>query len=1858
MAHALLLSPATRFDSPDSSGGSLGASSLSPATPPPPSLDFLEDLHGLEHLDTPTRTAGGGPTHSTTKQGQAGLPSNPLPEWLTDELEHEWLSSPQPPPPKAEDHDTRAGHLLSFVVDDGDDDDASVGEHDAGHETGSGGEGSTTFLAPPPAAGTTRLDPSPEPPETPAPNRFPWQSQPRVPSALRHGFTAASSSPSTSVVSTPGHDATDAGGNDDGEEMHTRDMSIASALTESGDLLHHHLATEPREAADEADSSAQSSVVVNSVVDRGSAAAGRGDNDQLQAAVRALRGPNGGLFAATTEGETAQLEPKGLLGLFQPPSPPQQNATPLPKSTRPAPSLSDFTFSAPEPLPQTSWNQLDQQQQSPSSPDHETSQVSRVDFDATPVARSSAPQLATPKQGPTPVGILSSPTGGPAAVGKRERFLKRSLPPSHAEPPASPPPNAAVAHAMTASVTHESTQASVSASETTESSDEEEDHHHYVGAVPAGTSESTTTTDDDESSSDEDDDADELDKSIRSGGANGALLLAESKPGMGWSSDEDDHDGEFDDRQFNTSHSVARQQSTSLYEAPPRHALETTLPRGEDDGPTPHSPARIPLPATTAAGAGAARASTHPPPSPLKLFQPIYDTLTRSHLAALVDEIDTLGQPHREGGAVALLSDSQHRQQPGDVEPPMEHHETSDEGFLGEEGEKRSSKRIRLSPSSRTTLERIEEQPSDRGGIDREEQGEDEEDENDRSVLSTGAPISVSSRRRTSRSRKSPGPTTASARRPPLNRRRRDAYHETERIMDRIRRREDEAVEFPVYARPNRRNQILTPGRGGNLRMALQQQQQVHRSPSSRSSLRISGPQQPPLRTSSSSVSPPTLPLLAAAASASIRSALSASPAPPSPSLSHGLPSTLNEYRKGSLGRRQFARTPISSQTRPPRLAEDAECREVPSPTSTGPAPPPQTVQPTRNVSLTHLHPQSSTTQRLLASAGCSARDKGLVFDAQQGRWIRTRRSYGFEGSAGRTRGPVPGANAEEEEAEEEDPFRDFSEIQSGDRSTVSRAAILPAKEETALALNGLGITEGTPPLSTVKPAATSSTREAEPAQPSPRGGFESPPVEARPADERPEEPLLQLESEDSATWCRGDAEQMEQSARQEERSRSPSAGSAILDASAADESAVVESSMLNLYRRAHEVPSEDATDEGLTATSLAPNSDKASPAAPSQKNPVQPPRSALKNPRSQSEAARGTATPLASRVLAATGPPRSVSFSDGKTSGKIEGLGGRARSSTTPRQAAAQPEFMIGTNGGPGSLQFDGLETQSESEHDDESEADRTVTQVGTSAAAAALTRDPSESRINHSSISYTSSATGSPTLPLTGSRNGGSRTFVRTRSQTGNATFLTECSFGVSHDRLLQYITDVEPFEPDWEGLRSIDLSGKRAQGVVRLKEFLPNLDEVNLNDNEIAYLTGIPPSLRTLLAASNRLTDLTSFQHLSNLERLDISNNQLESVRHLACLRHLRELKADGNRISSLDGLADLDSLVRVSLKNNDLTDLDFGATKWTRLETLHLARNQISRIRGLERLQSLSTINLDHNRLTDLSAASPLPRLRVLRVCQNPLPQLDVAFAPRLRTLFADSAQLGAVQGVDELRKLENLSVRDQSGGALTLSMPHLRDVKRLYLSGNPLPRSFPSEKFFNLVYLELAMCQLSSLPDNLAAVIPNVRVLNLNHNFLSDLTPLSGLTRCTRLSLVGARISKARHLASVLSAMPELEVVDLRMNPLTLAFYPPLVPTGESLLPAHAEHRILHPDALPSSTPSSALDDPVNNSSAWLKLDTKFRRSLPDEWYHRRAAYRAVVLQSAPTLGRLDGIDVAKERGRLAHKLERLVGQPA
>ncbi|GAA5874446.1 hypothetical protein JCM1840_000783 [Sporobolomyces johnsonii] len=1821
---ALLLSPATRF-SPDSS------SSLSPATPPLPSLAFLDQPPSASPtgtFDTPTHPRSStNLRQSTIRDGVSGIDAVPTPKtpaWLTDELDQEWLV-------ESDDDDADTGHGTSVDPQAADTSSTSI----QARRTSIQGVTST---------------------------------QPRVPSSLRYGFNANTSITTTSSLSQT----------DDPDLSNEQGASFVDRSASPS-------------ASPNASTGTEGTFVYNSVVVNSDGRGGEA-GEQLQAAVRALKGSGAGLFAerdgeALDDGaEGARLvAPKvkaGLLSLFEPPSPPE--AVSLPKSTRPAPSLPSFSFSPPQAAP------------SPPGPSHPTPHFSTPpsDHDPTPVARQ--PRFGTPYGPSTPAadgegGTPSHPLTGaagrgrgplpPTNAGRKERFLHRSaaLPPHPSraqDTPASSANSSATARHLSYSA-H-------SASELDADTEDFASARSQAVTVHFDRNDTTSGSEEEEEGLSDDD----------------GQFLPLDLPASSSSSRRSSFssgDGEFtseDDEPRAPAASSSRPAYCSL--APlPLHIPSTSSQPFQFPSAS-HSPNASPLPP--------------PPPSPLRLFQPTYDTYTRTHLAHIVDDLVdnnsysySYSDPEAEGGGA----------------------ETSEEGFLGHEGASRSSKRIKLSPREdvRAALEEVSERKEEE-----EEAGEDEEGEatpiRPTSERRRRTPRSSERRRRDQRERRgtltllrsgrsihfspltggTPTPTRApvqeeSENDPPKTvgrARARERFTEANEIMERIRRRTEE--------REERKRGMISNGEKEGEKPA--------NSPALRSS-RPPSPSSSPEHEADSDA-PPPLPHLAAAASASLRSALSNPSSPlPSPArptlirststsasvglgLANGglrLPSTLAaaSEKGGSIGRRHFARTPIGAKNgrRGKRMAafdaaaweeseddedaqEDGEGEDelpslpalpVPTPSfassavSSAIAPTP-VAKPThaRHPSITTIHPSSLDAQRLLATAGSAAQAKGMTFDQESRRWIRTPRRV-----AAPSAHSLPEAEEEGEEQDESDPFRDFSELKSpasssaaaptpAPASTSIAPAVLPSPASTAsradldalprpgdgsgslkaadlLLLSGLGITKGTPPL-----LAPPKEDEEKVVEKSPEGRcyFEAPPTE----EERREEegPLLTLEEdeEDSATWGRG-----ESSKPQPSPPRQSASAPALSPAT------------------------------GPPATP-APSSRSA---PPSRSNSTPFPRSALK------PSSRAHSDPLA---FAST--PRSVSFSDGKTSGKIEGLvplGFAGGSRLKFEMSASTAETTAsGIGGGPGELELDETAAgQRERTLQPEEQGGASFARKGevekafedaldATPKARARTLPPTPAEPTDTSLVLSSLDSFAPSVrPRPSSANTSrSRTFSRTpASGTANATFLTECSFGVSHDRLLQFITDVEPFEPDWEGLRSIDLSGKRAESVVRMKEFLPRLDEVNLNNNEISYLTGIPSTLRTLLIAANRITSLTSFHHLLNLERLDLSNNQLDSVHQLGCLRHLRDLKADGNRIESLEGLAELDGLVRLSLKGNSLKgEVDLAGTKWTRLETLYLARNKISSLRGLERLSSLTSLNLDHNALPSLSPSATLPRLRVLRLCNNPITELDVAFAPKLRTLYVDSARLGAVTGTEELRKLENLSVRDQSGGALTLAMHHIRDVKRLYLSGNPLPTSFPSgnEQFFNLVYLELAMCQLTSLPANLAALVPNVRVLNLDYNFVDDLEPLRGLARLNKLSVVGNRLTKTRPVVGVVGSLAELESVDLRMNPFTLALYPPLGPTSSTLVPSHHEHRILHPSSLPSpSPPPSPPRAPVptpSTGSDYLALDTKFRRALPDAWYFKRKAYRAAVLEAVPGLAKLDGVDVgAKERKGVGKVLERL-----
>ena len=159
----------------------------------------------------------------------------------------------------------------------------------------------------------------------------------------------------------------------------------------------------------------------------------------------------------------------------------------------------------------------------------------------------------------------------------------------------------------------------------------------------------------------------------------------------------------------------------------------------------------------------------------------------------------------------------------------------------------------------------------------------------------------------------------------------------------------------------------------------------------------------------------------------------------------------------------------------------------------------------------------------------------------------------------------------------------------------------------------------------------------------------------------------------------------------------------------------------------------------------------------------------------------------------------------------------------------------------------------------------------VPLSARSSAFSHTHSESQsvslVAHSSEEYRQPPGGTQTTTTTYTSRA-----RHTVSVQANQTILTECSFAVTQDKLVQVITQVQPYEPHWENLPEIDLSGRGIESATRMKEFLPSLVRLDLSvlryrsplfnahlqllrhDNQLAYLTGVPSNVRSLRVSNN--------------------------------------------------------------------------------------------------------------------------------------------------------------------------------------------------------------------------------------------------------------------------------------------------------------------------------------------------------------------------------------------------------------------
>jgi hypothetical protein len=292
----------------------------------------------------------------------------------------------------------------------------------------------------------------------------------------------------------------------------------------------------------------------------------------------------------------------------------------------------------------------------------------------------------------------------------------------------------------------------------------------------------------------------------------------------------------------------------------------------------------------------------------------------------------------------------------------------------------------------------------------------------------------------------------------------------------------------------------------------------------------------------------------------------------------------------------------------------------------------------------------------------------------------------------------------------------------------------------------------------------------------------------------------------------------------------------------------------------------------------------------------------------------------------------------------------------------------------------------------------------------------------------------------------------------------------------------------------LQYINVSNNNLETLDGLGHLI-HLRELRVDNNRIRRLEGIADldGLITLSARNNVIREV-NFEHFrfGRVVDLDISNNQISSIKHLEGLSSLRTLKVHKNPLSEPFAVTTtMPRLKHLSLNSCGLTSLD------------------------VTNFPHLRTLEVDDNRLSSVTGLGGLKKLDLLSMCAQDL---------------------------------------DEGGRIKIFETP--MEAQTIRLSRNTIPYLRLDHAFLSVKHLELSDTGLVILPSDFGVQLPNLRSLDLSYNGLKDIRPLAPLRGLVSLKLTGCRIERLRKTVATVGKLEKLLKLDIKDNPLTQGFYGP------------------------------------------------------------------------------------------------------
>ena len=240
-----------------------------------------------------------------------------------------------------------------------------------------------------------------------------------------------------------------------------------------------------------------------------------------------------------------------------------------------------------------------------------------------------------------------------------------------------------------------------------------------------------------------------------------------------------------------------------------------------------------------------------------------------------------------------------------------------------------------------------------------------------------------------------------------------------------------------------------------------------------------------------------------------------------------------------------------------------------------------------------------------------------------------------------------------------------------------------------------------------------------------------------------------------------------------------------------------------------------------------------------------------------------------------------------------------------------------------------------------------------------------------------------------------------------------------------------------------------------------------------------------LRRLRARYRDIHDLAGLQFATNLNELDLKNNQVSDLSPIVGLIGLRELWLQDNPVSDISPLRGLTNLTHLEVDGTPVSDISpvRGLTNLTHLEVDSTPVSDISPIAGLINLDSLG---FEGDNVSDLSPIAGLINLKHISAGWGHSVS-DLSFLAGLTKLEVISLNSGKISDLTPLAGLTNL--------------------KELHFQDNDISDISPLAGLTGLTRMNLGDNNISDISP--LAGLTNLKWLVIHRNEISDISPLEG-----------------------------------------------------------------------------------------------------------------------------------------------------